>query len=285
MQGKNYKHMKITDIQGKVRLHNGIEMPYLGLGVFETPEGQEIINAIHWALESGYRHVDTATLYMNEKGVGEAIRTSGIKREEIFITTKVWNSDHGYKKTLDACQKSLDLMKLDYIDLYLIHWPVKDKYVETWDALQFLYEKKMVKAIGVSNFLEHHIDDILKTKGIVPMVNQVEFHPYAVQPNLLDYCKKHNIQFEAWTPLMKGKVNEVPVITEIAKKYDKTPIQVVLRWDLQKDVVTIPKSVHKDRIISNAQIFDFELTPEDIKKIDSLDRSERIGAHPDTFDF
>jgi diketogulonate reductase-like aldo/keto reductase len=277
--------MEITNIRGKVSLHNGVEMPYLGLGVYETPDGQEIINAIHWALETGYRLVDTATLYMNEKGVGEAIRTSGIQREEIFITTKVWNADHGYKKTMDACQKSLDLMKLDYIDLYLIHWPVKDKYVETWDALQYLYEKKLVKAIGVSNFLEHHIDDILKTKGIVPMVNQVEFHPYAVQPNLLDYCKKHNIRFEAWTPLMKGKVNEIPVITEIAKKYDKTPIQIVLRWDLQKDVVTIPKSVHKDRIVSNAQIFDFELTPEDIKKIDSLDRSERIGAHPDTFDF
>lgn len=277
--------MKITDIRGKVSLHNGIEMPYLGLGVYETPDGQEIINTIHWALETGYRHVDTATLYMNEKGVGEAIRTSGIQREEIFITTKVWNTDHGYKKTRDACQKSLDLMKLDYIDLYLIHWPVKDKYLETWDALQYVYEKKLVKAIGVSNFLEHHINDILNTKGIVPMVNQVEFHPYAVQPNLLDYCKKHNIRFEAWTPLMKGKVNEIPVIIEIAKKYDKTPIQIVLRWDLQKGVVTIPKSVHKDRIVSNAQIFDFELTPEDIKKIDSLDRSERIGAHPDTFDF
>jgi diketogulonate reductase-like aldo/keto reductase len=222
---------------------------------------------------------------MNEKGVGEAVRTSGIAREKIFVTTKVWNSDQGYKKTLDAFHRSLDLLKFDYIDLYLIHWPVKGKYVETWDALQYLYEKKLVRAIGVSNFLEHQLNDILEHKGIVPMVNQVEFHPYVVQPSLLEYCKKHNIQFEAWTPLMKGKVNEIPVLIEIAKKYGKTPVQVVLRWDLQKDVVTIPKSVHKDRIISNAQLFDFTLSAEDIQRIDALDRDERIGAHPDTFDF
>lgn len=277
--------MKITDIQGTARLHNGVDMPYLGLGVFETSEGQEIINAIHWALEAGYRHIDTAYLYMNEKGVGEAIRSSNIKREEIFVTTKVWNSDQGYKKTLDAFYRSLDLLKFDYVDLYLIHWPVKGKYVETWEALQYLYEKKLVRAIGVSNFLEHHLNDILQHKGIVPMVNQVEFHPYVVQPSLLEYCKQHNIQFEAWTPLMKGKVNEIPVIIEIAKKYGKTPVQVVLRWDLQKDVITIPKSASKERIISNAQLFDFELSSEDIKQIDALDRDERIGAHPDNFNF
>lgn len=277
--------MKITDIQGTARLHNGVEMPYLGLGVFETPDGQEIINAIHWALEAGYRHIDTAYLYLNEKGVGEAVRTSNIKREDIFVTTKVWNSDQGYKKTLDAFQRSLDLLKFDYVDLYLIHWPVKGKYVETWDALQYLYEKKLVRAIGVSNFLEHHLNDILQHKGIVPMVNQVEFHPYVVQPSLLEYCKQHNIQFEAWTPLMKGKVNEIPVLIEIAKKYGKTPVQVVLRWDLQKDVITIPKSASKDRIISNAQLFDFELSTEEIKQIDALDRNERMGEHPDTFNF
>lgn len=277
--------MKITDIQGTARLHNGVDMPYLGLGVFETSEGQEIINAIHWALEAGYRHIDTAYLYMNEKGVGEAIRSSNIKREEIFVTTKVWNSDQGYKKTLDAFYRSLDLLKIDYVDLYLIHWPVKGKYVETWEALQYLYEKKLVRAIGVSNFLEHHLNDILQHKGVVPMVNQVEFHPYVVQPSLLEYCKQHNIQFEAWTPLMKGKVNEIPVIIEIAKKYGKTPVQVVLRWDLQKDVITIPKSASKERIISNAQLFDFELSSEDIKQIDALDRDERIGAHPDNFNF
>lgn len=277
--------MKITDIKGTARLHNGVEMPYLGLGVFETPEGQEITNAIHWALEAGYRHIDTAYLYMNEKGVGEAVQSSGIKREEIFVTTKVWNSDQGYKKTLDAFYRSLDLLKFDYVDLYLIHWPVKDKYVETWDALQYLYEKKLVRAIGVSNFLEHHLNDILQHKGIVPMVNQVEFHPYVAQPGLLEYCKKHNIQFEAWAPLMRGKADEIPVFIEIAKKYDKTPAQIVLRWDLQKGAVTIPKSTHKDRIIANAQLFDFELSADDMQSIDALDKNERIGAHPDNFNF
>lgn len=277
--------MKITDIHGTTQLHNGVEMPYLGLGVFETPEGQEITNAIHWALEAGYRHIDTAYLYMNEKGVGEAVRSSGIKREEVFVTTKVWNSDQGYKKTLDAFYRSLDLLKFDYIDLYLIHWPVKEKYVETWEALQYLYEKKLVRAIGVSNFLEHHLNDILQNKGIVPMVNQVEFHPYVAQPALLKYCKKHNIQFEAWAPLMRGKADEIPVFIEIAKKYGKTPAQIVLRWDLQKGVVTIPKSTHKDRIIANAQLFDFELSADDMQRIDALDRNERIGAHPDNFDF
>lgn len=277
--------MKITDIQGTARLHNGVEMPYLGLGVFETPDGQEIVNAIHWALEAGYRHIDTAYLYMNEKGVGEAVRSSNIKREDIFVTTKVWNSDQGYKKTLEAFYRSLDLLKFDYVDLYLIHWPVKEKYVETWDALQYLYEKKLVRAIGVSNFLEHHLNDILQHKGIVPMVNQVEFHPYVAQPSLLEYCKKHNIQFEAWAPLMRGKADEIPVFIEIAKKYGKTPAQVVLRWDLQKGAVTIPKSTHKDRIIANAQLFDFELSADDMQSIDALDRNERIGAHPDNFDF
>lgn len=277
--------MKITDIQGTARLHNGVEMPYLGLGVFETPDGQEIVNAIHWALEAGYRHIDTAYLYMNEKGVGEAVRTSGIKREEVFVTTKVWNSDQGYKKTLDAFYRSLDLLKFDYVDLYLIHWPVKEKYVETWDALQYLYEKKLVRAIGVSNFLEHHLNDILQHKGIVPMVNQVEFHPYVAQPELLEYCKKHNIQFEAWAPLMRGKADEIPVFIEIAKKYGKTPAQIVLRWDLQKGAVTIPKSTHKDRIIANAQLFDFELSADDMQRIDALDKNERIGAHPDNFNF
>ncbi|HEX2936684.1 MAG TPA: aldo/keto reductase [Bacteroidales bacterium] len=277
--------MKITDIQGTTQLHNGVEMPYLGLGVFETPDGQETINAIHWALEAGYRHIDTAYLYMNEKGVGEAVRTSGIAREKIFVTTKVWNSDQGYKKTLDAFYRSLDLLKFDYIDLYLIHWPVKEKYVETWDALQYLYEKKLVRAIGVSNFLEHHLNDILQNKGIAPMVNQVEFHPYVAQPKLLEYCRKNNIQFEAWAPLMRGKADGIPVFIEIAKKYSKTPAQIVLRWDLQKGVVTIPKSSHKDRIIANAQLFDFELSADDMQRIDALDRNERIGAHPDNFDF
>jgi diketogulonate reductase-like aldo/keto reductase len=277
--------MKITDIKGTVKLNNGVEMPYLGLGVFEAVDGNETIQAIHWALEAGYRHIDTATLYMNEKSVGDAVKSSGINRENIFITTKVWNSDQGYQKTLDAFQASLDLLQTDFIDLYLIHWPVRDKYMETWKALEEVYSQKKARAIGVSNFNAHHIDDIIKLGGTIPSVNQMEFHPYLVQQKLINYCRDRNIQYEAWSPILKGRVNDFPVLKKIGQKYGKTPVQVVLRWDLQKGVVTIPKSVHRDRIISNAEIFDFELTEEDIKSIDALDRSNRIGADPENFNF
>jgi methylglyoxal/glyoxal reductase len=277
--------MKITDINGTVNLHNGLQMPYFGLGVFEANEGSETIQAVHWALEAGYRHIDTASLYRNEGSVGEAIKTSGIKREKIFVTTKVWNSDQGYQKTLDAFQTSLELLQTDYIDLYLIHWPVKGKYLETWRALEEIYSRKQAMAIGISNFNSHHIDDIIRLGGTVPMVNQVEFHPYLVQPSLTSYCRKHNIQFEAWSPILKGRVNDIPILIEIAKKYGKSAVQIVLRWDLQKDVITIPKSVHRERIIINADIFDFELSEEDIRKIDMLDRGSRIGADPDNFNF
>lgn len=277
--------MKITDLKGTVSLYNGVQMPYFGLGVFQTAEGKDTIDSIHWALEAGYRHIDTAAIYMNEKGVGEAVRTSSLPREQLFITSKVWNADQGFQKTIDAFSISLEKLKMDYLDLYLIHWPVMDKYLETWEALEELYEKKLVRSIGVSNFLEHHLDDLVNKKGMVPMVNQVEFHPYLVQPKLLKYCQSQNIQFEAWSPIMRGKVNEIPVIIDIAKKYNKTPIQVVLRWDLQKGIVTIPKSIHKDRIISNTNIFDFELNADEIQKIDSLDQHYRIGADPDNFNF
>jgi methylglyoxal/glyoxal reductase len=277
--------MKLTDLQGTVKLYNGIEMPYFGLGVFEANEGIETVESVNYAIECGYRHIDTASMYLNEKSVGEGIRTSGIKRDDVFVTTKVWNSHQGYQETLDAFHQSLELLKFDYIDLYLIHWPVHGKYIDTWRALEELYHNKLIKAIGVSNFLEHHLDNLIKTTEITPMVNQVEFHPYLTSPSLLNYCQKNKIQFEAWSPILKGKVNQIPVIVDIAKKYNKTPVQIVLRWDLQKGVVTIPKSVHKERIKSNAEIFDFELSAEDVRKIDSLNKNERIGADPDNFDF
>lgn len=277
--------MVIKDLQGKTRLSNGVDMPYFGLGVFESEVGDETKQAVLWALEAGYRHIDTAALYMNEESVGEAVRESGLKREDIFITTKVWNSDQGFQSTINAFNVSLNKFKMDYVDLYLIHWPVVEKYMETWEALEELYEKKLVRAIGVSNFLQHHLETLIDRKGIVPMVNQVEFHPYLVQPDLLKYCKRNDIQFEAWAPIMKGKVNNIPEIIKIAEKYGKSPVQVVLRWDLQKGVVTIPKSVHKERIFSNKDIFDFSLSEEEVKIISSLDRHVRIGAHPDNFNF
>lgn len=275
--------MKIFDITTTARLNNGIEMPILGLGVYKADEGEEVINAVHYALEAGYRLIDTASFYENEEGVGEAIRSSSIPREKLFITTKVWNSDHGYDKTLQAFASSIKLLGLDYIDLYLIHWPVPGKYVETWKALEKLYKDGRVKAIGVSNFQEHHLQEIMNHGNIKPMVLQNEFHPKLVQQPLLDFCKLNQIQYQGWSPLMRGRILDNPILMELAGKYEKTVAQIILRWDLQKGVATIPKSVHRERIIENAGIFDFELTIEDIKKIDSLDRAERTGAHPDNF--
>ena len=260
-------------------------MPYFGLGVFQTAEGEEVIQAVRDALRAGYRHIDTASLYRNERGVGEAIAASGIPRNEVFVTTKVWNSDQGYESTLRAFDKSLKQLQFDYLDLYLVHWPVKGKYIETWRALEKLYQQKVVRAIGVSNFLSHHLEDLLRHCREIPMVNQMEFHPYLVQQDLIDYCREGKIQYEAWSPLMQGRIVDVPELYTIGKKYKKDVAQLVLRWNLQKGVITIPKSIHKERIISNAQIFDFEITPADMKAIDSLDRHERVGADPDTFNF
>ena len=260
-------------------------MPYFGLGVFQTPDGREVIHAVRDALHAGYRHIDTASLYRNEKGVGEAIAESGISRNKIFVTSKVWNSDQGYERTLRAFDKSLALLQFDYLDLYLIHWPVKGKYIETWRALEKLYQQKVVRAIGVSNFLSHHLEDLFSHCREIPMVNQMEFHPYLIQQDLIDYCRERKIQYEAWSPLMQGKIVSVPQLRAMAAKYKKDAAQLVLRWNLQKDVVTIPKSVHKERIISNSQIFDFEIASADMKAIDSLDRHERVGADPDTFNF
>ena len=276
---------KITDLQGTFELHNGIKMPYLGLGVYLSEDGQEVINAVKWAIEAGYRHIDTASIYENEKGVGEGIKQSGINREALFVVSKVWNVDQGFESTLKAFNDSLKRLDLEYLDLYLIHWPVNGKYKETWRALEQLYREKKVRAIGVSNFLKHHLEDLLQTAEIVPMVNQMEFHPYLVQQELVDYCNTHQIQYEAWSPLMQGHIFELDSIKQMGQKYGKSPAQVVLRWDLQKGVVTIPKSVKKERIIANADIFDFELSKEDMASLNELDIRKRFGPDPDTFDF
>jgi methylglyoxal/glyoxal reductase len=277
--------MKITNIQGTSRLGNGVEIPYLGLGIYGMFEGNETIHAIESAFEAGYRHIDTATLYQNERSVGEAIRRSGIERSEIFVTTKVWNSDQGYRNTLEAFQRSLDNLQFNYIDLYLIHWPVQGKYVDTWNAIEELYKKNVVRAIGVSNFMQHQLEDLMSYAEIIPMVNQVEFHPYLQQQQLYRFCVRHSIQFEAWAPLMRGHVNEIPVIQKMAIKYKKTPVQIVLRWDLQKGIVTIPKSAREERIKSNSEIFDFYLSEEDMISINALDKNNRIGPHPENFVF
>jgi methylglyoxal/glyoxal reductase len=273
------------NITSTTRLNNGVEMPWFGLGVFRAEEGGEVEKAVKVALENGYRSIDTAAVYQNEKGVGTAIRESNVRREDIFLTSKVWNSDQGYESTLQAFDESLDKLQTGYLDLYLIHWPKGKLSIETWKAMEELYEKKKIRAIGVSNFLVHHLEEFLPDCNVVPAVNQVEFHPELIQPDLLSYCRNKNIQLEAWSPIMKGRVTEIPVMQALAAKYGKTPVQIVLRWDIQKGVVTIPKSVTPERIISNADIFDFELSDEDMAKIDRIDKNARIGFHPDKIPF
>ncbi len=274
-----------TSIRDCTTLNNGVKMPWLGLGVYKSAPGQEVETAVRIAIENGYRSVDTAKFYDNEEGVGKAIRDSGVKREDIFVTTKVWNTDQGYERTLQAFEASRKRLGMDYVDLYLIHWPGTRLYKETWKALEKLYKDGYVRAIGVCNFKIHHLENLLQDCEFVPMVNQVEFHPRLTQADLLAYCKQHNIQMEAWAPLMRGRLMNDPTVNRIAKAHGKTPAQVLLRWDLDHGVVTIPKSVREERIKENSDIFDFSLTAEEIAALDALNADERTGPDPDTFDF
>jgi len=276
---------EITNLQGTFTLNNGVEMPYFGLGVYLSKDGQEVINAVKWAIEAGYRHIDTASVYKNEEGVGEAVKQCGVDRKDLFVVSKVWNSDQGYDSTLKAFDASLDRLNMDYLDLYLIHWPVAGRYKETWKAMEKLYADGRVKAIGVSNFLQHHLEDLLVAAAVVPMVNQMEFHPFLVQQDLIDFCKKNSIQYEAWSPMMQGKIFDMDEFKQLAEKYKKSIAQIVLRWDLQKGVITIPKSSKKERIIANADIFDFELSEGDVKLLDAMHKGQRFGPDPDNFDF
>ncbi|NNM18897.1 MAG: aldo/keto reductase [Croceitalea sp.] len=275
----------ITDLKGTFTLNNGVKMPYFGLGVYLSEDGQEVINAVKWALEMGYRHIDTAAVYKNEEGVGQGIKESQVPREDIFVVSKVWNSDQGYENTLRAFDASLERLGLEYLDLYLIHWPVANKYKDTWRAMERLYNEKRIRAIGVSNFMQHHLEDLLTTAKVVPAVNQMEFHPYLVQQDLLDFCIAKGIQYEAWSPMMQGKIFDMEEFKTLAKKYNKSIAQIVLRWDLQKGVITIPKSSKKERIKSNADIFDFELSKEDVHVLDQMHKGKRFGPDPDNFEF
>jgi diketogulonate reductase-like aldo/keto reductase len=277
----------VKHLSDSTTLHNGVKMPWLGLGVWQAEDGQEVENAIRTAIEVGYRSIDTAAAYRNEVGVGKAIQDSGITRDELFVTTKVWNKDQGYETTLAAFEESRKKLGLDYVDLYLIHWAIKDKYKETWRALEKLYHDGHVRAIGVCNFQVQHLQDIINHFDVKPMVNQVEFHPYLTQQAVLNFCKAEGIQMEAWSPLMRGgEPLSHPLVVELGQKYNKTPAQVILRWDLQNGVVTIPKSVHEQRIRENSDVFDFELSPEDVEKIRGLNQNKRSFEYdPDNVDF
>lgn len=275
----------ITNLQDTVKLNNGVEMPWLGLGVFKVEDGDVVVNAVKTAIQNGYRSIDTASFYHNENGVGQGIKESGVPREELFITTKVWNSEQGYETTIKSFEESLEKLQLDYLDLFLIHWPVKDRYLETWRALETLYKQGKVRAIGVSNFQIHHLQDILEICEVKPMVNQVEYHPHLTQVELRAFCEQQGIQLEAWSPLKKGVLLKEPTIIALAEKYKKLPSQIILRWDLQNKVVTIPKSINEERITQNTQIFDFTISEADMEKINALNINDRSGADPDNFDF
>lgn len=269
----------------EVSLNNGVSMPWVGLGVYKAESGAPTKNAVLQALKDGYRSIDTASFYGNEKSVGEAIQESGVPREDIFLTTKVWNDEQGFEQTMGAFERSRQNLGVDVIDLYLIHWPVPGKYKETWGAMEKLYEEGKVKAIGVSNFTEEHLENLMKEAKITPAVNQVEYHPKNAQKKLLEYCETHGIQMEAWRPLGRGDLLEDETIKQIADRHGKTPAQVLIRWCLETKVVTIPKSITPERITVNAQVFDFSLTAEDIQAIDGMNEDQRYGYHPDDFPY
>ncbi|MDV7766189.1 aldo/keto reductase [Peribacillus sp. CSMR9] len=279
----------VKNLQDTTTLHNGVKMPWFGLGVFKVEEGPELVNAVKVAIKHGYRSIDTAAIYENEEGVGqgiiEGLKEAGISREDLFVTSKVWNADLGYESTIAAYEKSLKKLGLEYLDLYLIHWPVEGKYKEAWRAMETLYKEGKVKAIGVSNFQIHHLKDLMKDAEVKPMVNQVECHPRLTQKEVQAFCKEQGIQLEAWSPLMQGELLDNDVLQAIAAKHGKSVAQVILRWDIQNGIVTIPKSTKEHRIVENSSVFDFELTEEELNQIDGLNQNHRVGPDPDNFDF
>lgn len=280
--------MNKLNINSKITLNNGTKMPVIGFGTFQIPEGEEVFNSVKWALEAGYRMIDTAMTYQNEEGVGSAIRESGISREEIFVTTKLWNTDQGYENTLKAIEVSLAKLGLSYVDLYLIHFPSAsedrnitiDKRKETWKAMEEIYQKGLAKAIGVSNFTIKHLSEMKNYAKVMPTVDQVEFHPFLYQEELLNYCKKNNIVLEAYRSLTGAKKLPNTVIENISKKYGRTDAQILIRWALQHGCVSIPKSVHKERIIENLNVFDFELKDEDMKTLNDLNENLHLSWDP-----
>lgn len=273
-------------LKSAVTLNNGVRMPWLGLGVFQMPTDASTASAVRSAIELGYRSIDTAALYRNERGVGQGVRDCGVPRSEIFVTTKVWNDDMRAGRVEAAFEQSMKLLGLDYVDLYLLHWPIKGQLVSSWRVLEKLHRSGRIRAIGVSNYMIPHLDELLAEAEIVPAVNQIEYHPYLQSKPLAETCRRRGIQLEAWSPLQQaGSLLADPVLARIAERHGKTVAQVVLRWDLQSGVVTIPKSVRPERMAENANIFDFVLGDDEMSAIAALDRNARNGADPFNFSF
>lgn len=269
-----------------IRLYENTFIPQVGLGVFQTKDGQETFDAVTWALDAGYRHIDTAKIYRNEKSVGDAIIASELKREDIFITTKLWNQDIRDHRVADAFYESLERLQTDYVDLYLIHWPAEG-YIDAWKEMEKLYQQGKIRAIGVSNLHQHHLEDLLKVATIKPMANQIESHPYFLNQQLITYCQTNGIPVEVWSPLggTGGNVLQDPLLAKIGEKYHKSAAQVVIRWHIQRGVIVLPKSIHQNRIQQNIDVFDFTLTNQEMELINQLDRNTRVGADPDHFNF
>lgn len=273
-----------------VQLNNGVQIPAVGYGTFRVKDSDELAEKVTLAIKEGYRHIDTAHIYGNEvsvgRGIKKAIDEGIVTRDELFVTSKVWNNGLTYDETLAAYEESLQKLGLDYLDLYIIHWPGQDdRYIEVYKALEELYNNKRVRTIGVSNFHVHHLEKLLKQATIVPAINQIEFQPRLTQVGVREFCKKHGIQVEAWSPLMNGEILNDPTLIEIANQYNKSTAQIILKWDLQNDVITIPKSITSSRIRENIDIFDFTLSKEDLEKISSLNEDFHYGPDPEVFNF
>lgn len=265
--------LELHSIADRVEIADGVFMPRLGIGTSHSSEHGDVEREIAAAFDLGYRLIDTAAMYGNERGVGQAIAASSVPREEIFVTTKVWNSDQGHRQTLHAFDESLRRLALDYVDLYLIHWPQPGLTAETWHALEELLARGLVRSIGVCNFMPRDLDELYASATVPPAVNQFELHPFKQRPALQEYCRAHAITIEAWAPVMRGRANQVPQLVEIGERYGKSGAQVSIRWILQSGITTIPKSTHEVRLQENADVFDFELTPAEMSAIDALDRS------------
>ena len=258
-------------------LSNGVKMPSIGFGTYKSGNDEETAKIVKYALKIGYRQIDTASFYGNEVGIGNGIKESGINREDIFLVTKLWNDDHGYDKTIEAFNKSLERLQVDYIDLYLVHWPNKLNS-ETWKAFEYLYKTGKVKSIGVCNFKVAHLEELKKTAQIMPMVNQIEIHPQSSKNDMLSYCEENNIQLVAWSPIMRGKLFSNELMINLAEKYKKTIAQIILRWHFQRGIIPIPKSSNEERIKENLNIFDFELSINDMKSIDLLNEGDNVSV-------